>query len=293
MEVITKQEAKAKGLRRYYTGVPCHKGHFSERNVSTGQCVQCLREYHIEKTRGGAAITRIHSVETAKLVVAPELHDKIILKADAIAQGLVRYFTGLPCQNGHIDERKVSSGDCLECVRERHHRKMKDPDYREHQRLSSKRGRQSSWYKKTLERDKKYRMLLRQVTHVTRLIKKSQTEWYENPDQAAIDRERKNQYAAERRRSVSVATPAWANIKDIRLLEREARQLSESTGVQQHCDHYYPIQSDVVCGLNVPWNIQIISAEENHAKSNRLPEEFYGPDHIPPAHFLPVVESHT
>ncbi len=31
--------------------------------------------------------------------------------------GKVRYFTGLPCKYGHIDERSVVNGSCLECAR--------------------------------------------------------------------------------------------------------------------------------------------------------------------------------
>jgi hypothetical protein len=43
-EVITKSEAKAKGLNRFFTGVPCKRGHTSERIVSTGVCTSCRKE---------------------------------------------------------------------------------------------------------------------------------------------------------------------------------------------------------------------------------------------------------
>lgn len=57
----------------------------------------------------------------------------------ARAQGLMRYFTGKPCKNGHVDERQVSNGVCVSCFKDI---------------LRKYRG---SHYDITLERNKKYR----------------------------------------------------------------------------------------------------------------------------------------
>lgn len=35
----------------------------------------------------------------------------------ALANGDIRYFSGLPCPNGHIGERHTSTGGCLACAR--------------------------------------------------------------------------------------------------------------------------------------------------------------------------------
>lgn len=51
---------------------------------------------------------------------------KIILRKDAKVEGLKRYYTGKPCKHGHIDERTVSSGRCVECDRII----QKTPEYR-------------------------------------------------------------------------------------------------------------------------------------------------------------------
>jgi 5-methylcytosine-specific restriction endonuclease McrA len=53
--------------------------------------------------------------------------------------GLVRYFTGKPCKNGHIAERQVSNGVCVECSA------LIQSKYR------------SVHYDKVLERNRKYR----------------------------------------------------------------------------------------------------------------------------------------
>lgn len=41
LTVISRAEAHAQGLRRFYTGKPCKYGHDSQRFVSTGGCCAC------------------------------------------------------------------------------------------------------------------------------------------------------------------------------------------------------------------------------------------------------------
>jgi hypothetical protein len=43
---ITREVAKQRGLKRYFTAQPCGRGHVAERFVSGGRCVLCNRERH-------------------------------------------------------------------------------------------------------------------------------------------------------------------------------------------------------------------------------------------------------
>lgn len=43
-QTISRAEAKARGLKWYYTGEECKNGHLSERKTSDGGCVECKRE---------------------------------------------------------------------------------------------------------------------------------------------------------------------------------------------------------------------------------------------------------
>ena len=43
---------------------------------------------------------------------------KIINRAEAIEQGLKRYFTGVPCFRGHIDEVYISIDKCVQCKKD-------------------------------------------------------------------------------------------------------------------------------------------------------------------------------
>lgn len=47
MTVISRAEAKAAGLKRYYTGVACKHGHVAERFVSSRNCADCLNNHKI------------------------------------------------------------------------------------------------------------------------------------------------------------------------------------------------------------------------------------------------------
>jgi len=45
---------------------------------------------------------------------------QIISRKEAIAQGLIRYFTGKPCRHGHIDEKYVINRGCCVCSKMRY-----------------------------------------------------------------------------------------------------------------------------------------------------------------------------
>lgn len=48
METIGRAAAKKQGLKHYFTGVPCPRGHISKRFVSIGSCAECSRERAME-----------------------------------------------------------------------------------------------------------------------------------------------------------------------------------------------------------------------------------------------------
>jgi 5-methylcytosine-specific restriction endonuclease McrA len=69
------------------------------------------------------------------------------------------------------------------------------------------------------------------------------------------------------------ATPAWLTKEDhvqIQELYEIAQAFKLYTGQQYHVDHIVPLQGKNVCGLHVPWNLQVLEASENIRKSNKL-----------------------
>lgn len=59
MKVISRKEAIAAGLPRYFTGKPCLYGHLTERRVKVKRCIECLRLLRKEK--------RLKNVESIRL----------------------------------------------------------------------------------------------------------------------------------------------------------------------------------------------------------------------------------
>lgn len=66
------------------------------------------------------------------------------------------------------------------------------------------------------------------------------------------------------------ATPPWIKKRDLLPFYLQAQRISGETGILHHVDHIIPLQHELVCGLNVPANLQIITAEENLKKSNKF-----------------------
>jgi hypothetical protein len=49
--VMTRAEAHSQGLRTYYTGVPCRRGHLSARTVAQGACMECMGAFKTQAAK--------------------------------------------------------------------------------------------------------------------------------------------------------------------------------------------------------------------------------------------------
>lgn len=75
---------------------------------------------------------------------------------------------------------------------------------------------------------------------------------------------------AHRRAAKLKATPAWANQRYIKLFYTLAKIEARRTGRKVAVDHIVPLNSPVVCGLHCEDNLQLLFAEDNSKKSNKL-----------------------
>lgn len=51
MESISRADARAQGLTRYFTGKACKSGHTTERYTSSAACVECSSQYMFDKEK--------------------------------------------------------------------------------------------------------------------------------------------------------------------------------------------------------------------------------------------------
>ena len=89
------------------------------------------------------------------------------------------------------------------------------------------------------------------------------------------NRSKINAAKAKRRATKLNATPKWLTLCELTKIEELyeiAQMFKLYTGQEYHVDHIVPLQGKNVCGLHVPWNLQVLLAKENLSKHNKLLE---------------------
>lgn len=82
-----------------------------------------------------------------------------------------------------------------------------------------------------------------------------------------------NAQTAKRRAFKKSATPKWLNkahLREMRQFYIEAKELGWLSSERLEVDHIIPLVNEQVCGLHVPWNLQILPKGENVRKGNKL-----------------------
>jgi hypothetical protein len=75
--------------------------------------------------------------------------------------------------------------------------------------------------------------------------------------------------------------PPWVDGTEvetaINAIYAKARTLKLQTGLAYDVDHFYPLTNKAFSGLDVPWNLRVLTNKEHKPKSNKRPELFYSP----------------
>lgn len=196
--------------------------------------------------------------------------------------GLQKYFTGKVCKNGHISERYVKSKMCIECsimhkknipkevkkerARIQYEKKRLCPSYKKRRKIYEKKWREEN--KDYLD---KYRIEYYSLNRekVNEQIRNWQRENKEKHREYCRSWE-KNNRGKLREKSIRRYIRKIQGCPDIQEVRDEVRKIYDNCPDGMHVDHIIPINSPLVCGLHVSWNLQYLTPEENARKGNRF-----------------------
>ena len=180
-------------------------------------------------------------------------------RKEAAATGAKFYFTGEPCVRGHVALRKTK-GVCVECLKEDW--AIDNERRKEKPKTAAAIAAGRRYYEKNREA-----VIARAAARPAEEKRRARSDYKDrNVDVVRAD-------TSVRKRRHREATPKWLT-KEERLQMRElyvqARKLTAVTGERYVVDHIVPLRGESVCGLHVPWNLRVITQDENLKKSNKL-----------------------
>ena len=145
------------------------------------------------------------------------------------------YFTGKPCKHGHISKRYTDKGTCCKCM-------AVDFEAKKESRLSQMKSNYEA----------------KKPIYAQRMVS-----WRAN------NKHKQAVYSSKKRSEILLRTPKWLDADAFAKMEEyyyTANMLGMHTGVAYQVDHIVPLNGKNVSGLHVPWNLQILTAEENNRK---------------------------
>jgi hypothetical protein len=184
-------------------------------------------------------------------------------RAEAKATGAKYYFTGEPCKHGHVAPRKTK-GACIECLKvEWEKGNIARAEYfQQYNQSEAGQKAKQGYYERNRET-----VIARAAARPLEEKRVFQKAWKDR-NVLWVRADTKN-----RRRKHRQASPPWLTRKqkqEMRELYKIAMTMTKTTGEQYVVDHIVPLRSEFVCGLHVPWNLRVITQEENLKKSNQL-----------------------
>lgn len=192
-------------------------------------------------------------------------------RAEAKDLNLNKYNTGKPCKRGHFADRYTKSAQCVECVKiQSSVWKLENPE------------KQSASVKKWIKGNQELhtiRVKRWQAANKDKIRIDAKAWVAANPDKVRAKAKRyiqRHPDAYTARSVISVArrakrVPKWLTSDD-RWMMREAYKLAKLRtimfGFVWEVDHVVPLRGEIVSGLHVPTNLQVIPKADNRNKRN-------------------------
>jgi hypothetical protein len=178
---------------------------------------------------------------------------------DAARYSATYYCTGKPCKRGHYSPRFTSNKACAVCEKAR--TTLLTPEAREHLREQRRKHDEA-------RRDRK--------REYARIWYKRNKERIKNQRRAHPNFKRRMRSANEQYRKACRKANLYQHDIDIQnridLIYDEMKRRNEA-GCDVVVDHIIPIKNELVCGLHVPWNMQLLTRSKNSEKGNTFDQD--------------------
>lgn len=180
-----------------------------------------------------------------------------------------------PCLRGHVGQR-YDNGRCYACARDRSRLwALTNPERKKKSSLESSRRVRARDPEKAREKSRNDNR--RRYSRCPDIMLASNRKWRKVNLQKVrdtINRWRKEKgrgdEVALRRANKKRATPVWVDQARIKEIYKRAKRIQKCLEMKLNVDHIVPLQSEFVCGLHVPWNLNIVSKLTNVLKSNKV-----------------------
>lgn len=250
-QIITRAEAKALGLKRYFTGKPCKRGHVAERYSNDQSCVSCKAEDRAANKEQNAAYFREWRKNNPSYLApseAPEIRrarDRAAYAKNPEAKKeSARKWRKANPQKVAASIRKYYSNNKQAIL------KYLANKYKDNREIFLEKDRE--WREKNVE-----------------LHRANAKRWREsNPDKARI--------SSRNKRCMRKSAEGRHTLSDINYIRRKQNGKCVYCKVKlcfvvEHVDHIIAISKG---GSNWPSNIQLLCAPCNMKKHNKHPIEF-------------------
>jgi hypothetical protein len=205
------------------------------------------------------------------------------MRIEARESGLRIFNEGVPCAKGHLSGRYTSNNNCVDChlaylERNKDAYKENGRAYREKNR-DRLAANQRDYYKDNKDACQAYQRAYYIENH-DYVLERQRVYSEQNKDRikAYFDANKEILRAKYARKRVSRANRRvnWGEDHSQETRETELRLyemavlLEEKTGVEYNVDHMIPLKGNLVCGLHVASNLQVIPEKLNREKRNKF-----------------------
>ncbi len=266
---MTRKEALISGKNKYDSDTPCLRGHVGERYTRSCVCVTCQFAFSKEAEEAGrsaevrkALLLKRKNKETDRLKVARMLMEFLGLdlplsRNKAMLAGEPFYFSGKPCSNGHLTKRHVAGG-CYECnLLHKRENMQRTREARPQEIKKRKKAEYERNHESIRAKVKAYR-----AANPEKMRARSADYKRRHPE---VHREISSTRRARKRN----ATPPWLTKEmreEIKALHKQAVDLQKQFGVQFDVDYIVNLWGPNLSGLHVPWNLRVITHDENSCR---------------------------